>query len=98
MPGIFWFCSKVKCNVTRYPERYQKKSSFLMALLNKDITWKNKTLTSMFSVERLGGFKNAEEKESCKVMKRNTTIKHIMCLSLLFIDDISKAVSLSTVG
>lgn len=52
----------------------------------------------MFSVECLGGFKNAEEKESCKVMKRNTTIKHIMCLSLLFIDDISKAVSLSTVG
>lgn len=28
----------------------------------------------MFSVEHLGGFKNAEEKESCKVMKRKTTI------------------------
>lgn len=28
----------------------------------------------MFSLEHLGGFKNAEEKESCKVMKRNMTI------------------------
>lgn len=28
----------------------------------------------MFSAEHLGGFKNAGEKESCKVMKRSLTI------------------------
>lgn len=52
----------------------------------------------MFSVENLGGLKNAKKKKAAKSGREYNNYS-LMCLFLaLFIDDISKAVNFSAVG